>query len=71
VPRAKLGRNSYRNLVSCCVKCNSNKKDHSAEEHLRSLYRERRLGDSELNGRLRALADLAAGKLRPPLPGQP
>ena len=34
------------------------------------LYRERRLSDNELTGRLRALDDLAAGKLRPPLPGQ-
>lgn len=68
VPRAKLGRNSYRNLVSCCVECNSKKKDHSAEEHLRGLYRNRRLGEKELNGRLRALDDLAAGKLRPVLP---
>ena len=70
VPRAKLGRNSYRNLVSCCVECNSKKNDRSAEEHLRWLYRERRLGDAEFRRRLRALDDLAAGKLKPPLPGQ-
>lgn len=25
VPRAPLGRNSYRNLVSCCMECNSQK----------------------------------------------
>jgi hypothetical protein len=58
-----------RNLVSCCGECNSKKKDRSAEEHLRWLYRERRLGDSELNRRLRALDDLAAGKLKPVLLG--
>jgi len=46
------------------------KKDRSAEEFLRRLYRERRLGDAELSGRLRALDDLASGKLKPPLPGQ-
>jgi len=37
-------------------------------EFVRSLYRDRRLSDAELSGRLRALDDLAAGKLRPPLP---
>lgn len=70
VPQAKLGGNSYRNLVSACHDCNSKKKDHSAEEFLRSLYRERRLSPDDLNTRLRALDDLAAGKLKPPLPGQ-
>ena len=65
VPRAKLGRNSYRNLVSCCYECNKKKKDRPAEEFLRWLYRERRLDGTELNGRLRALDALAAGNLRP------
>ncbi len=68
VPRAKLGQNSYRNLVSSCLECNSQKGQRSAEEFLRGLYRERRLSDAELSGRLRALDDLAAGKLIPPLP---
>jgi HNH endonuclease len=65
VPRAELGRNSYRNLVSCCLECNSQKADRPAEEFLRRLYRERRLSTAELTGRLRALYELAAGKLRP------
>jgi len=56
--------------VSCCLECNSQKGERSAEEFLRGLYRERRLSDNELTGRLRALDDLAAGKLIPPLPGQ-
>ena len=67
VPRAQSGRNSYRNLVSCCVDCNSKKGERSAEEFFRSLYREHRLSDHELTGRLRALDDLAAGKLKPPV----
>jgi hypothetical protein len=67
VPRAKLGQNSYRNLVSCCLDCNSQKGERSAEEHVRSLYRERRLSDAELSGRLRSLDDLATGKLIPPV----
>ena len=70
VPRAQSGRNSYRNLVSCCVDCNSKKGERSAEEFLRSLYREHRLSDGELSPRLRALDDLAAGKLIPPTPAQ-
>lgn len=65
VPRAKLGRNSYRNLVSSCDDCNTRKKDRSAEQFLRWLYRERRLDPSELRGRFRALRALKAGKLVP------
>lgn len=65
VPRAKWGRNSYRNLVSCCLECNSAKSARSAGEFLRSLYREGRLIASEFRGRLRALTALASGKLRP------
>ena len=51
VPRAELGQNSYRNLVSCCLECNSQKGGRPAEEFLRGLYRERRLSDAELSGR--------------------
>jgi 5-methylcytosine-specific restriction endonuclease McrA len=50
VPRAELGQNSYRNLVSCCLECNSQKADRPAEEFLRRLYRERRLSTAELTG---------------------
>ena len=66
-PRVKEGCNSYRNLVSCCLECNSQKGERSAPDFLRSLYRERRLTASELNERLRALDLLAAGKLPPPV----
>lgn len=65
VPRALSGRNSYRNLVSCCMECNFHKGDHPAPDHLRDLYRKGRLTAAELDARLRALQDLAAGKLRP------
>jgi len=68
VPRVRLGRNSYRNLVSCCLECNSRKGDRPVPDFLRSLYRLGRLTPAELDGRLRALKDLAAGKLRPSLP---
>ena len=77
VPRVRMGRNSYRNLVSCCLECNSQKGERTAEDFLRGLYRERRLTAVELAERLRALDALASGKLLPllataanPLPGK-
>lgn len=65
VPAARGGSNSYRNLVSCCVECNTQKGETAAEDFLRSLSRQRRLSSGELDDRLRALEALAAGKLRP------
>src|SRR5215472_9396715 len=65
VPRALLGRNSYRNLVSCCQECNARKGDRSAEKFLCGLFRDGRLTTAQLTGRLRALEALAAGKLWP------
>jgi 5-methylcytosine-specific restriction endonuclease McrA len=65
VPRARFGRNSYRNLVSCCIECNTLKGDMPAADFLRILYRKGRLTAAELDARLGALKDLAAGKLRP------
>lgn len=67
VPRAQMGTNSYRNLVSCCMECNSLKGDRCAEDFLRWLYREGRFTGGELTGRLRTLKRLAAGKLCPQL----
>jgi len=65
VPRVRHGRNSYRNLVSCCIECNTGKCARSAPAFLRILYRTGRLTAADLDGRLLALKDLAAGKLRP------
>ena len=67
VPLAKNGQNSYRNLVSCCLECNSMKGERPAKDLLRRLYRESRLTTTELRGRLRALEALEAGKLQPPV----
>jgi len=67
VPRAQAGRNSYRNLVSSCLECNSLKGERPAAHFLRWLYRERRITSAELNARLRALDALASGKLPPPV----
>ena len=59
------GSNSYRNLVSCCMGCNSEKRGHAAADFLRELYREGRLSAKDLSERLLAVQALAAGKLRP------
>jgi predicted DNA-binding transcriptional regulator len=67
VPRVQSGCNSYRNLVSSCIECNSQKGEKPADDFLRRLYREGHLNATELAGRLRALDALASGKLRPPL----
>ncbi len=67
VPAVRRGSNSYRNLVSSCAECNSQKGETPAEGFLRSLYRDGRLTTSEFTGRLRAVEALAAGKLRPAL----
>ena len=63
VPRVRYGRNSYRNLVSCCIECNTGKCDRCAADFLRILYRKGRRTAAELDARLLALKDLAAGKL--------
>jgi hypothetical protein len=71
VPRVEWGPGSYRNLVSCCLECNSQKGERPVGDFLRQLYRERRLTAAELAARLRALDALASGKLPPPLAGLP
>jgi 5-methylcytosine-specific restriction endonuclease McrA len=70
VPRVRGGRNGYRNLVSSCAECNSQKGEQLAEDFLRWLCREGRLSTGELSGRFRALAKLTAGKLRPSAPAK-
>src|SRR6266702_1639877 len=55
VPRVSFGSNSYRNLVSCCLHCNSQKRDRSAGDFLRWFYRASRLTAVELAERLRTL----------------
>jgi hypothetical protein len=46
---------------------NTRKNERPARDFLRTLYRQGRLTPAELDARLRALKDLAAGKLRPSL----
>ena len=66
-PQDHRGKNSYRNLVSCCHECNTQKGETAADDFLRILCRQRRLTSAELVGRLHALDALAAGELRPAL----
>jgi len=70
VPRVREGGNGYRNVVSSCAECNSQKRERRAEDFVRWLYREGHLTSAELRGRLCALKELAAGKLRPALPSE-
>lgn len=65
IPLAELQDNSFRNLVSCCRKCNSHKSDLPAESHLRRLRDDGRLTATQYAARLRSLDALVAGKLRP------
>ena len=69
IPRAQLGPNSYRNLVSACRECNSRKGERPAADFLRVLYREGRLTGAELLRGLQSLKHLASGKLRPVVAG--
>src|SRR5260370_24506219 len=65
VPHANLGNNSYRNLVSCCLDCNSLQAERHAGEFVRSLYRDRPLSSHDLTGGLTAAAPPAAATLPP------
>lgn len=71
VPQVRCGPSSYRNLVCSCGDCNAQKGEEEAGSFLRKLYRQGRLTVEELNGRLRALKELAAGKLKPEVEAQP
>jgi hypothetical protein len=53
------------NFLDRDIECNTRKGDRPAPDFLRTLYRSGRLTPAELDARLRALKDLAAGKLRP------
>ncbi len=71
VPRARFGRNSYRNLVACCPDCNMAKRDLPARAFLRSLLRRGLLSRHRLTQRLVALSALKRGKLQPLLAPHP
>jgi hypothetical protein len=59
------GDNSYRNVVASCQSCNNRKGNSSAEDFLRSLYRNGYLSEAEFDGRNKAFRSLREGTLRP------
>lgn len=62
------GNNSYRNVVAACRQCNNRKNDSSAEDFLRTLYREGLLSQTDLQDRMSHLGQLRIGELKPGLP---
>jgi hypothetical protein len=65
VVSAPVGNNSYRNIVAGCRTCNSRKGFSSAEDFLRTLYRESFIGPTEFEDRLSHLERLRSGELKP------
>ena len=58
---------SYRNIVASCRRCNNRKDSIPAKDHIRTLYREGFLNDSEFESRMSHLELLLAGELKPDL----
>lgn len=63
------GSNGYRNVVAACRECNNRKGSSTAEEWLRTLYREAFLDAAAFQERQQGLERLRAGKLKPPKTG--
>jgi len=59
------GNSGYRNVVAACRRCNNRKKS-SAEDWLRTLYREGFLQAVDFQERIAQLEHLRAGELKPP-----
>jgi len=62
-----VGTNNYRNVVAACRQCNNRKSASSADDWLRTLYRDGYLGTPEFEERLSHLQQLKAGLLKPSL----
>ncbi len=60
-----MGESSYRNAVAACRQCNNRKGSSSAEDWLRTLYREGFLDATAFQDRLSHLERLRAGELKP------
>jgi len=61
-----VGDNGYRNVVASCRECNNRKDASSAEDWLRTLYREGFLNSALFQERMSHLERLRAGELKPP-----
>ncbi|MEX2167789.1 MAG: HNH endonuclease signature motif containing protein [Pirellulales bacterium] len=62
-----LGNNGYRNVVAACRNCNNRKGKTTADDFLRTLYRDGYLGSGELEDRVFHLQRLCKGELVPQL----
>jgi hypothetical protein len=62
------GNNSYRNVVAACRQCNNRKNASSADDWLRTLYREGLLSAGEFEDRLSHIQQLRTGLLKPRMP---
>lgn len=60
-----VGNNSYRNVVAACRECNNRKNTSSAEDWLRTLYREGFIDALTFKERQSHLERLRAGELKP------
>jgi hypothetical protein len=60
-----LGKNGYRNVVAACRECNNRKGSSTAEDWLRTLYREGFLNVVTFQERQSHLDRLRAGELKP------
>ncbi len=60
-----IGGNGYRNAVAACRECNNRKSASTAEDWLRTLYREGFLGARDFEERQSHLERLRAGELKP------
>jgi hypothetical protein len=60
-----LGDNGYRNVVAACRQCNNRKGSSTADDWLRTLYREGFLEAAAFQERLAHLERLGAGDLKP------
>ncbi|MCL4522988.1 MAG: HNH endonuclease [Acidobacteria bacterium] len=65
VPRSGGGDESYRNVVACCLECNSMKGERPAARFLKILGSFSVLTRKQLRQRLAALKALRHGKLKP------
>jgi len=65
IPQSQSGDNSYRNVVVADFEINKKKGSTSADDFIRSLYRAGLLRLDELEDRLRCLADIMSGQLKP------
>ena len=60
-----LGNNGYRNVVAACRECNNRKNSSTAEDWLRTLYREGFLDTADFQNRQSQLERLRLGELKP------